>query len=211
MNEIPLFPLNTVVFPGWPMPLNIFESRYKEMIEFCVAEKRPFGIVLIREGEAEFDPAVVPHAVGCVVEITKVQRVGDGRLYILAVGQERFRIRKLKRDKPYLVGEVELLNFLEEEDEVLDTAVYNLRPLVIQYFSALANIEEASEFDTSQIPSDPEELGYLAASILQVSMEAKQSMLEARKASNLLNYLSDIYERELKVIPRQDMGNFSPN
>jgi hypothetical protein len=74
-----------------------------------------------------------------------------------------------------------------------------------------ANIEAESDFDTSQIPSDPEELGYLAASILQVSLTTKQSMLEARKASNLLNYLSGIYERELKVIPRPDMGNFSPN
>jgi Lon protease-like protein len=132
MKELPLFPLNTVVFPGWPMPLNIFESRYKEMIEYCVAQKQPFGIVLIEEGSAEFDTAVRPHQVGCVVEITKVQQVEDGRLYILAVGQERFRIRKLKRDKPYLVGEVESMEFLEEEAGVLDTAVFNLRPRVIQ-------------------------------------------------------------------------------
>ena len=211
MNELPLFPLNTVVFPGWPMPLHIFEPRYKAMVQYCIDNKKPFGIVLIEEGEAEDDTAVVPRRIGCTVVITQVQKIEDGRLNILTVGQDRFRIHRLSRKKPYLVGEVEYLDFAEEDKDVLETAVLHLRPLVINYFTALASVSDETEIDTSQIPSDPEELGFLAAAILQVSLEAKQSMLEARKASNLLNYLVDIYERELKVIPRQDMGNFSPN
>lgn len=211
MVELPLFPLNTVAFPGWPLPLNIFEPRYKELVKYCIDNKRPFGIVLIEEGEAEFDTAVKPRRIGCTVEITQAQRIEDGRYYILTVGLERFRIMKLKRNKPYLVGEVEMLDFEEEDGAVLDTAVLHLRPLVIDYFTALANLNEEAEIDSSQIPSDPAELSYLAAAILQVPVETKQLFLEARRASNLLNYLTDIYERELRVIPRQDMGNFSPN
>ncbi|NJN54369.1 MAG: hypothetical protein HC804_06195, partial [Anaerolineae bacterium] len=155
MMELPLFPLNTVIFPGWPMPLHIFEPRYKEMVRYCVEEKRPFGIVLIEEGEAEFDQAIVPHRIGCTVAITQLERTEDGRLYIMTIGQERFRIHKLKRDRPYLVGEVEVLDFVEEDKGVLKTAVADLRPLVIDYFSALAQVEDESEIDTSQIPSDP--------------------------------------------------------
>ena len=104
-----------------------------------------------------------------------------------------------------------MLDFEAEDRGVLNTAVADLRPLVIDYFSALAQVEEDSEIDTSQIPSDPEELSYLAAAILQVSMETKQTMLSARKASNLLKYLTGVYQRELRLIPRQDMGAFSPN
>lgn len=211
MMDIPLFPLNTVIFPGWPMPLHIFEPRYKEMIRHCVETQEPFGIVLIEEGEAEFDTAVTPHRIGCTVAITQLERTEDGRLYIMTVGQERFRIHKLKHHKPYLVGEVEMLDYEMEDRGVLDTAVTHLRPLVIDYFSALAQVEDESDIDATQIPSDPEELSYLAAAILQVNLETKQSMLGARKASSLLTYLTSVYERELRLIPRQDMGTFSPN
>ncbi len=211
MMDLPLFPLNTVIFPGWPMPLHIFEPRYKEMVRFCVEEQQPFGIVLIEEGDAEFDTAAVPYRVGCTVAITQLERTEDGRLYIMTVGQERFRIHRLKRDKPYLVGEVEMLDFEEEDKKVLKTAVADLRPLVIDYFSVLAQVDDDDEIDASQIPSDPEELSYLAAAILQVSLETKQSMLGARKASNLLKYLAGVYKRELRLIPRHDMGTFSPN
>lgn len=211
MIDLPLFPLNTVVFPGWPMPLHIFEPRYKEMIRYCVEEKRPFGIVLIQEGEAEFDTAVTPRNIGCTVAITQVERTDDGRLYIMTIGQDRFRIHNLKHDKPYLVGEVEMVDFVAEDTGMLQTAVKQLRPLVIDYFAALAQVSDETEIDTSQIPSDPEELGYLAAAILQVPLETKQTMLSARKASNLLTYLADVYQRELRLIPRQDMGSFSPN
>ncbi len=211
MMDLPLFPLNMVVFPGWPMPLHIFEPRYKEMIRHCVEKQEPFGIVLIEEGEAEVDTTIKPHQIGCTVAITQIQRTDDGRLYIMTVGQERFRICGLKRDKPYLVGEVEMMAFVDEDNRVLKTAVQHLRPLVIDYFAALAQVSEDVEIDATQIPSDPEELSYLAAAILQVSLETKQSMLGARKASNLLKYLADVYKRELRLIPRQDMGTFSPN
>ena len=95
MFEIPLFPLNTVMFPDMPMPLHIFEDRYKLMIKTCIEEKRPFGIVLIREGTAENGPLATPHDIGCTVEITQVQTMEDGRMLIMVIGQERFRILSL--------------------------------------------------------------------------------------------------------------------
>ncbi len=77
MDKLPLFPLNTVVFPGMPIPLHIFEERYKEMITACVDDQIPFGIVLIRQGSAEKDPNVKPHAIGCTVSITDVENLPE--------------------------------------------------------------------------------------------------------------------------------------
>ena len=75
MYELPLFPLNVVLFPGMPLPLHIFEDRYKEMIADCIRENRPFGVVLIEEGSAEHGPAARPVAIGCTAEIAQVQEM----------------------------------------------------------------------------------------------------------------------------------------
>ncbi|MCB8981986.1 MAG: LON peptidase substrate-binding domain-containing protein [Ardenticatenaceae bacterium] len=212
--EIPLFPLNTVLFPGWPMPLHIFEPRYLEMVRFCTEEKSPFGILLIKQGKAEGDLAVVPHDVGCMVEITQMERLEDGRLLIMAVGQERFRVLSLNRNRAYLVGQVEQMPYLPEKTAPLQEAANELHPLVLDYLTQLTTLADNIEFDPTQVPTEPESLSHMAASLLQVSLETKQSLLEARKVSNVLTFLTGQYRREidiLKQFPRQEMGNFSVN
>lgn len=212
--EIPLFPLNTVLFPGWPMPLHIFEPRYLAMVRFCVEEKSPFGILLIKQGRAEGDEAVIPHTVGCMVAITQMEELEDGRLLIMAIGQERFRVQSLNRTKPYLVGEVETLPYLPEKTAPLQAAANDLHPLVLNYLTMLTKLADNIEFDPTQVPTEPEALSHLAASLLQVSLETKQSLLEAKKVTNALNFLTNQYRREidiLKQFPKQDMGNFSVN
>lgn len=212
--EIPLFPLNTVLFPGWPMPLHIFEPRYLEMVRYCTENKSPFGILLIRQGDAAGDPFVEPYDVGCMVVITQREQLEDGRLLIMTVGQERFRVRAYKRNKPYLVGEVERLPYLPEKTAPLQAAANALHPLVLSYLTQLTSLADNIEFDPTQVPTEPEALSHMAASLLQVSLETKQSLLEAKKISNALNFLTQQYRREidiLKQFPQQDMGNFSVN
>ena len=194
--------------------MHIFEPRYLEMVRYCTEEKSPFGILLIKQGQAERDTAVIPHEVGCMVNITQTEQLEDGRLLIMAVGQERFRVRSLSRQKPYLVGAVERMPYLPEKTAPLQTAVDNLHPLVLSYLSQLTNLADNVEFDPTQIPTEPEALSHMAASLLQVSLETKQSMLEAKKISNALNFLTNQYRREidiLKQFPQQEMGNFSIN
>ena len=149
-----------------------------------------------------------------MVNITQTEQLEDGRLLIMAVGQERFRVRSLSRQKPYLVGQVERMPYLPEKTAPLQTAVDNLHPLVLSYLNQLTALADNVEFDPTQIPTEPEALSHMAASLLQVSLETKQSMLEAKKISNLLNFLTQQYRREidiLKQFPQQDMGNFSVN
>ncbi|MCB9419860.1 MAG: LON peptidase substrate-binding domain-containing protein [Ardenticatenaceae bacterium] len=214
MIELPLFPLNTVLFPGMPLPLHIFEERYQEMIRLCLVEKRPFGVVLIREGQAEHGPLAEPYAIGCTADIIQVQKLDNDRLFIMTVGQDRFRIQSLDRERPYLVGQVELLPLAQEPAESLQIAAARLYPLVLEYLKILAEVGKV-EFDPEQISQDPDELGFLAASFIQLPIEEKQDLLEAETAMELFQNLQSLYQEEvaiMRTMPRvDDVGLFSMN
>jgi len=102
-DRIPLFPLDVVLFPGAPLPLHIFEERYKLMVRRCLDEHLEFGVVLAREG------GIAP--VGCTAEILKVlKRYPDGRMDILAAGQTPCQLLEIFEEKPYLEANIEYLD-----------------------------------------------------------------------------------------------------
>src|ERR1044071_7959382 len=108
---LPLFPLEQVVlFPGMPLPLRIFEERYKFMIGACQVTDQLFGVLLIRTGLEVGAPAV-PERVGCTARMVRVDRLPDGRMTILTIGETRFRLAGQPRVMPegYLVGDVQML------------------------------------------------------------------------------------------------------
>ena len=149
-----------------------------------------------------------------MVSITQMERLDDGRLLIMTIGQERFRVLSLNRRRAYLVGEVAQMPYLPEKTVPLQAAANELHPLVLNYLTQLTTLADNIEFDPTQVPTEPESLSHMAASLLQVSLETKQSLLEAKKISNALNFLTLQYRREidiLKQFPRQEMGNFSVN
>jgi len=213
MFELPLFPLNTVLFPGMPLPLHVFEERYREMVQFCLEDKRPFGVVLIRSGVAEGGPVADPYDIGCVAEIVEVQRLEDGRMLLMIIGTERFRILSLNHERSYLMGTMEEFPFAAEAVAELDQSAARLLPLVAEYLQILADSGNV-EFDPEQMPTDPEDLIFLAAAALQVEAEQKQAFLENDKASSVLNELVRTYNRELlylRLMPKEDQGIFSLN
>ena len=112
MERIPLFPLNTVLFPKQGFPLHIFEERYKQMIQRCVDDSLPFGVVLIESGE-EVGGEAIPHKVGTTAEITAMERLQDGRMNLIAMGRSRFRIFALDRNEAYLQGDIEYLDTVD--------------------------------------------------------------------------------------------------
>ena len=106
--HVPLFPLNTVLFPGGPLPLRIFEPRYLGMISHCLQQESPFGVLLIRDGN-EAGPATT-HNVGTLARITDWYQGSDGLLGITAIGEQRFRLISCARQDDGLnVGEIEIL------------------------------------------------------------------------------------------------------
>ena len=168
-----LFPLNTVLFPGMPISLHIFEPRYKLMVEECLQSSQPFGVVLIRDGVEALGPLAEPHIVGCTAQITQIERLEDGRMNIIAIGVDRFQIRSLSHDKPYLVGIVETYPLHRDDAQALRRAGEQLRPWVERYIAALAEAAEDTQFEPHYLPDDPLALGYLAAALVTNSNGAK--------------------------------------
>jgi Lon protease-like protein len=216
MFELPLFPLNTVLFPGMPLQLHIFEERYKLMIRRCYDAGQPFGVTLIKTGQ-EVGGAADPFPTGCTALISELEPLPGGRMNILAVGQERFMIQSIKHDQPYLVGVVETRPISNQSAEQLERSGSRLRVWVQKYLQILSDASE-TPFDTTQLPGDPLRLAYLASFLLNIPSEQKQSLLDINQADELMSNLRSIYRREVTLLdamvkPQQpdDIGPFSSN
>lgn len=206
MFKLPLFPLGTVLFPGMPISLHIFEDRYKNMINMCLDEGRPFGVVLIREGREAHGPVATPHEIGCTAHITNVQPLDDGRMNLIAVGQERFSIRSYETDDDgYLMGTVEEFPLTRTDDEGLAAAARRLRPLVKKYLQVLSTLDIA-QINPDRLPELPLPLAYLAASILQMPGEEKQNLLTIEGAVDFVDALREDYRREVALLPKMLAG-----
>ncbi len=199
MAVLPLFPLNTVLFPGMQLKLHIFEDRYKSMINRCIDEGQPFGVVLTRHGSEADEPSASTHEVGCTADINQVQQLPLGRLNIVTTGRRRFRINALDRSNPYLIGDVEF--FVPADDRPSVAQVYGkvLRPLLLRYVEILASSSDA-RFDPSKLPRQPRAIAQIASILLQTDNPQKQALLAMDSLSNLLTTLVDIYRLETMLL-----------
>ena len=188
--ELPLFPLNAVLFPGSALPLHIFEERYKEMIRRCLEEGTPFGVLLIRKGNEVGEPAE-PFDVGTVAHILRVQHLQEGRMNLLCRGGERFRVVKVVSEEPYLVGEVERLAATAEGEsdtaDLADTAAA-LFGEYYRLYLALSNQWARS----LGMPGEPGRLADYIGSRLAVSLWTKQRLLEELSTQKRLELEIDV-------------------
>lgn len=216
MQELPLFPLNTVLFPGMPLRLHIFEERYKLMIHSCIRQSQPFGVVLIKEGAEALGPLAEPHTVGCTARIASVEQLEEGQMNILAIGRERFRIISLDHDLPYLVGRVERYPLHDGDPVAQEDAARRLRPWITNYMDVLSALDDI-ELDADQLPADPAALALVAATLLQVPQRQKQGLLATDSVVDLLNTMRALYRREVAFVREmvtqdlEDLGSFSLN
>lgn len=197
--ELPIFPLNTVLFPGMPLHLHIFEERYKLMMEHCLQENQTFGVVLIAEGQEALGPLAKPHQTGCVARIAQVEKLEQGRLNLNSFGVERFRILRITQDTPYLTAEVETFPLVTLDEQPTGQAVSKFLPYLEEYLSLLATISE-NELDPSQFPDNPMELAYISSYLVQTSPDVKQLLLESKTTFELLEYLRNVYRKEIALL-----------
>jgi uncharacterized protein len=149
MMKLPLFPLNTVLFPGMPLSLHIFEDRYKEMISRCLQDRTPFGVVLIKEGFEALGPLAQPYSIGCTAQITQVQPLDEGRMNLIAIGHERFTLLSLDYALPYLMGDIEPFPMRIQAPAQFAVRVRHIVGQVNRYLKIMAEIEQlAYEIDT---------------------------------------------------------------
>jgi ATP-dependent Lon protease len=180
-DRISLFPLNVVLFPGELLPLHIFEPRYRRMVRECLDAKTPFGMLL-----------ALPHGVahvGCSAEILEVtKRYDDGRMDILTVGREPYRIVDLFSQEPLLAGAVD---YLEEEESLLDPQ--NRQNLVELYEVCYTLLSSGMPSSLAQSPSGS--LSFAISAALPLDLLWKQQILELRseaeRQDRLLRYLRE--------------------
>lgn len=204
MYDLPLFPLETVLFPGTPVHLYIFEARYRTMIRRCIDENRPFGVALIRQGLEAGGALAEPHQVGCTARITAVEPLEEGHMNLTALGEERFRILELSHELPYLVGKVEEMPIVRSHSLEMMRGIRRLAPWVQRYLALLVKANPQSELDLDhlELPDDPLMLTCWAAALLQLPAPEKQPLLEAPSAGELLAGVVRLYRRETAVLER---------
>lgn len=183
---LPLFPLDVVLFPGTPLPLHIFEPRYKEMVGECLANNAPFGIVRAQEqGLAE---------IGCTAEIISVTKeYPDGRLDIVTEGRNRFEVLQLNQERTFLRGEI--LPIADEPGvptrEETDRAV-QLHAEILTMAGAVQDLSAAHNTVLSF---------YLAGS-LPLDLDFKQKLLELRSERVRITALAEYLQNILPKIRR---------
>lgn len=186
VRELPLFPLpDVVLFPTRPLPLHVFEFRYRIMMNTILNSDRRFGVLMV-------DPAKGTIAnVGCCAEVIHYQRLRDDRMKILTLGQQRFRVLEYVREKPYRVG---LVEWIEDEPTNED-----LRPLAKEVEELLQDVVRLSGKLTEQnieLPEDmpdlPVELSYWVASNLYGVASEQQALLELQDTAARLNREAEI-------------------
>jgi Lon protease-like protein len=199
-----LFPLNNVVlFPGMPLPLHIFEERYKAMIGACVDSDEPFGVLLIREGAEVGEPAT-PHPIGTTARVSQVQRLQEGRLNILTRGERRFELLATLQTTPHMVG---LVRFLEDEEgEVSAETLAGVQEEYIKLQRQLTAMAGGWDREITA-PDDPIALARAACTTLAVSLplppDVRQSLLETVTAGAQLDKLVTIMNQANRIVSEQ--------
>ncbi len=193
--ELPLFPLGVVLFPGAPLPLHIFEDRYRKMLEDIRARDNLFGISYFDSSASGLDFPPVGH-IGCVADVREAQELPDGRSNILTVGLVRYQVDSYEEAKEaYLVGRVSFFEDQSEDDELLGSAAKDVTNLFLRIARSVRMIND-ERAATPELPeTEPEQLSFLVASAIELDLNVKQELLELRSTSERLERLRDLLTR----------------
>ena len=181
VQEIFIFPLNTVLFPGGMLPLKVFEQRYIEMTKACLRDNRPFGVCLIREGR-EVGTAAVPEPVGCLAVIEQWDMPQLGVFHLVARGAGRFRICEMRVAPNHLISAT-------VEPIPPDDAAGEVDPLCREVLQAIIDKVGAECFPAPARLDDASWVGYRLAEVSPLDARVKQELLELTNAARRLERL----------------------
>ncbi len=189
-REIPLFPLNTVLFPGMPLHLHIFESRYKEMVQKCLDEKMDFGILLLHETQL--------CQVGCTARITQILRQFDsGAMDILTEGRSRFRVLDVLDRESYLEAVVE---YFDDDGEEIPS---DLLKKVLNAYQKMVQLQTRGVGAIRGI-FDPVHFSFIIASTVDLVLRERQSLLELTSTTKRIRKLDTALLETLRKLDRQE-------
>jgi len=195
VTELPLFPLPVVLFPGVPLPLHIFEPRYRQLLKDISRTNNLFGLTYFDSTTTDRELPLVGQ-VGCVAEVTETQIFPDGRSNILTIGVVRYQIESyVERGDPYFVARVEYFEDDDEEETTLHTAAND----VAETFTRIAQAVRTINDERINLPdisdTEPQKLSFLVAAAMEVEVEVKQELLELRSTSERLERLKGMLSR----------------
>lgn len=184
---LPLFPLDAVLLPGAPLPLHVFEPRYKEMIAECLERKQPFGVLRAKDSEVA--------EIGCTAEILNVvKKYDDGRMDIVTQGRQRFEVMQINSERSFLQAEV----FYLRDDPGTATREETSRALELHgEIMKLAGSEPESESELSK-----QELSFHLAGSLPLDLDFKQTLLGMKSEPERLQAVITFFENILPNVRR---------
>ncbi|MEV6023145.1 LON peptidase substrate-binding domain-containing protein [Streptomyces sp. NPDC052036] len=209
--RLPLFPLNSVLFPGLVLPLNVFEERYRALMRDLLKtpedEPRRFAVVAIRDGHEVApsasgmpDPTALPergpaagfgsepakafHGVGCIADAATIRERADGTFEVLATGTTRVRLLSVDASGPYLTAELEELP--EEPGDEAGALAEGVLRAFRQYQKRLAGARERSLSTGAELPDEPAVVSYLVAAAVMLDTPTKQRLLQAPDTASRL-------------------------
>ncbi len=196
---LPLFPLSAVLFPGAPLPLQIFEERYRslvrDLLELDPAQRR-FGVVAIEAGSEAGMALPEMFPVGCEARVERIEAIPDGRSRLLAYGGARFRLLEVDTvSKPYLVGRVRWLDELSGEPGIADALVPAVQTALRAYVETLAALT-GGNVDHDELPADAAELSYVTAGAILLGLRERQALLELGDTATRLRTEVGLLRRE---------------
>jgi Lon protease-like protein len=204
-DTLPMFPLNTVLFPGVSVPLEVFEDRYRALVHHLLRVPDPaerlFGSVAIREGyEVGDHGAQSLFKVGCRVQLTDVEPHPDGTFSVVAVGLERIQLERLEVTGEFPLGHV--VDLPEVSTVVPEDVLERARATFTAYRAALVGLR--TDPYSGHLPKDPSYLSWTLAACAPLPMQERQMLLEAEDAGERLILVTDLLRAELRaknVIP----------
>ncbi len=223
--RLPLFPLNSVLFPGLVLPLNVFEERYRAMMRELLKtpedESRRFAVVAIRDGlevaatsPGMPDPTALPergpaagfgadpikafHGTGCVADAATIREREDGTFEVLATGTRRVRLLSVDASGPFLTAELEELP--EEPGEGAGALAEGVLRAFRQYQKRLAGARERSLTTGSELPDEPSVVSYLVAAAMMLDTPTKQRLLQAPDSASRLRDELKLLRSETSII-----------
>ena len=180
---VPLFPLEVVLFPGVPLPLHIFEPRYKEMIGECLAHEKPFGIVLAQDNGVA--------TVGCTAEIVAVtKKYDDGRMDIVTEGRKRFEVLEVNQERNFLRADV--LYFEDDPDRASQEEVAHAVRLHRDILALTGAQQDLAN-------TEDERLSFQLAGSLPLDLEFKQNLLSLRSEAKRIQAITTYFDA---ILPR---------
>jgi Lon protease-like protein len=187
VSLLPLFPLDLVLFPGTPLPLHIFEPRYREMITECLDQKMSFGVVRAKEeGVAE---------IGCTAEIITVTRkYPDGRMDIVTEGRERFEVMQVNQERSFLQAEVLYLQDAPDQASAEEIAQ------AVKLQGEIFELAGSSSANSSEIAGS--QLSFSLVGPLPLDLDFKQTLLGLKSEAERLQAVISYFEAILPNLRR---------